>query len=251
MTGARVIEETPAANGGASHLVHAEWMAGYPVVAGITTRPGAPSFGLTGAANGLEPLDAYAGLARDLGMVGASIVIQVHGSRVVRVPSPACPAVACFGRADGLVTDGRRSLLAVTAADCVPIYVLDPERPAIGMLHAGWRGTAAGILAAGVAAFETHFGSRPSDLLLHLGPAISGARYEVGPEVLREFGVESDSPAGLDLRDELVRQARECGVDPGRISRSSLCTASRDQLLHSHRASGGKAGRMAAFLGLV
>ena len=251
MTGVRTVHEVPAAGGSVSRLVHEDWQdTDSGIVAGITTRVGAPSFGLAGSAHAVQPLDSYRDLAHELGMDGVSIVIQVHGVSVVHVPAPPPPAVACFGRADGLVTAGERSLLAVTAADCVPIYLYDPSRRAIGLLHAGWRGAAAGILGAGLKALGECFGSSTSDLLVHLGPSISGVRYEVGPEVLGAFGVESTAPAGLDLRDHLVEQALEAGVPVERISRSGWCTATHSDLLHSHRASAGAAGRMAAYIGL-
>lgn len=251
MTSVRTIREIPANCGKVSRLLNEDWQKrGDGIVAGITTRRGAPSFGLSGAANAVEPLDAYRELAEELRMDGVSVVIQVHGPRVVHVPAPPPIAVACFGRADGMVTDGSRCLLAVTAADCVPIYLFDPSHRAIGLLHAGWRGAAAGVLVAGIAALGRCFGSTASNLLVHLGPSISGDRYEVGPEVLGAFGIESEGAAGLDIRDHLAKQALEAGVPSDRLTRSAWCTSTHSDLLHSHRASGGTAGRMAAFVGL-
>jgi len=250
VTEVRIVEEVPARDGSVSRLVLEEWQRDGGVAAGITTRPGAPTFGLASAPNAVEPIDAYLSLASDVDMEAVSVVVQVHGDRVVDVPDPPPPALACFGRADGLVTKGGRSLLAVTAADCVPIYLYDPLRRAVGILHAGWRGAAAGLLASGVQTLADRCGAAPSDLLIHFGPSISGDRYEVGPEVLREFGLEASGPGMLDLRDQLVRQALEAGIPADHISRSAWCTATHSDLFHSHRASGGTAGRMAAYIGL-
>ena len=74
-------------------------------------------------------------------------------------------------------------LLTVTIADCVPVFIADPVRRAVGLFHAGWRGTAAGVFESGMATLGEAFGSTPGDITVHLGPAICGECYEVGPEV--------------------------------------------------------------------
>jgi YfiH family protein len=149
---------------------------------------------------------------------------------------------------DGHLTTSAGVLLLVTVADCVPVYLVAPGR-AIGLLHAGWRGTAAGILERGIAEL-TAAGSAPSDLVMHSGVAICGDCYEVGSEVLTGCGVPppAEGPWHLDLRAVLAERARCAGVQ--QITVSSWCTAHDRPRFYSHRASGGTDGRMVAYLGI-
>jgi copper oxidase (laccase) domain-containing protein len=118
------------------------------------------------------------------------------------------------------------------------------------MMHAGWRGASAGILPDGLAELQRLFGVQPESIRVYLGPSICGTCYEVGTEVLEAFGRPSVGRALLDLRSELQRQAEEAGVPPASITRSEWCTRCGSVRLHSHRASGPEAGRMAAFVGI-
>jgi copper oxidase (laccase) domain-containing protein len=138
----------------------------------------------------------------------------------------------------------------VTVADCVPASLVDPERRAVALLHAGWRGVAAGILQRGLAVLGERWGSRPADLWLHLGPAICGACYEVGPEVFEALGLEVPAaPQPLDLRKLLAHGAAFAGVCEERISVSVHCTRCGGPELWSHRA--GDRQRQAGFLAIL
>ncbi len=153
---------------------------------------------------------------------------QVHGA-VVRVHVDPRAGVWMAGDGDGHVTRTPGLLLAVTLADCVPVFVADPVQRAVGLLHAGWRGAAAGMLERGLAALGRGFGSLPSDLFVHLGPAICGQCYEVGPEVFAALGETVPSgPAAVDLRAVLRRRALAAGVDRGRLIVSEECTLCGD-----------------------
>ncbi len=206
-------------------------------------------FGLT--SGGPTVLRRYEALARAAGMGGSVVARQVHGTRVVEADLPPQCGARVIGEADGLVTEQAGLLLAVTAADCVPVFVVDVEGRGIGLLHAGWRGAAGGILEAGLVAIERDLGIDRSRLVVYLGPAICHSCYEVGVNVLRAFGRVATRPACLDLRSELARQAHGAGVAPSRVLRSEWCTRCGPVPLHSHRAQGARAGRMAAFLGLA
>jgi copper oxidase (laccase) domain-containing protein len=139
-------------------------------------------------------------------------------------------------------------LLAVSVADCVPVYLTAPAAGAIALLHAGWRGTAAGILEAGIEVLERHAAVSRSDIVMHCGVSICGSCYEVGPEViLNVTGRSVDNPERLDLRAELARRAERAGVTE--VTISPHCAAHDGGRFHSHRASGGRAGRMIAYLG--
>jgi YfiH family protein len=140
--------------------------------------------------------------------------------------------------ADGHVTDARGTALCVGVADCVPIFLGHPSGM-VGMLHAGWRGTVAGILDRGLTAF-VRAGHATADVVVHLGPAICGRCYEVGPDVYQQLtGSAVAAPTLVDLRGVLADQARRLGVRE--VTVSPACTRCDGELLYSHRA--GDAGR--------
>jgi YfiH family protein len=149
---------------------------------------------------------------------------------------------------DGHLAAEPGLLLVVTVADCVPIYVVDRRGRGLGLLHAGWRGTAAGMLEAGVRALCERSGGDPMDLAVHLGVGICGECYEVGPEVAWAVrGEGARGPVHLDLRAELAARARRLGVDE--VTVSAFCSAHDGARFFSHRASQGDGGRMVAYLG--
>lgn len=226
------------------------------IVCGVTTT----ARGDLGVANASAERVAavYGNLARGLGFRRVSVPNQVHGTDIREIRAgPGSDSGPCTvtraGRVDGQLADEAGWLLAATAADCVPIFLWSRELGRIGLLHAGWRGAAAGILSRSLARFvrDSGGGARGAvrDLRVHLGPAICGRCYEVDTPVLSAFGF-GGACARLDLRGMLAAQAAAAGVERDALSSSRLCTSCGPGDLHSHRASGGAAGRMAAFLGL-
>ena len=174
---------------------------------------------------------------------------QVHETRIVVHDGVGKGVLETGGGADGHATADPGVLLAVTVADCVPVYLLDTDARAVALLHAGWRGTAAGILPRGIALLGQRWGSDPGDLLVHLGPAICGACYEVGPEVFEALGLEAPpDPAPLDMRAALARQARSAGVPTEKVTVSDVCTLCGGSNLFSHRA--GRSERQVAVMGI-
>jgi len=174
---------------------------------------------------------------------------QVHETRIVVHDGGGSGLREAAGAADGHATAESGVLLAVTVADCVPVYLLDAEARAVALLHAGWRGTAAGILPRGVALLSQRWGTDPGGLLVHLGPAICGECYEVGPEVFEALGLKAPSaPAPVDVRAALARQARTAGVPADRITVSDVCTLCGSSNLFSHRA--GRSERQVAVMGI-
>ncbi|MDX1579142.1 MAG: polyphenol oxidase family protein [Gemmatimonadota bacterium] len=224
------------------------------LVCGITRAAGG-DYGVAGAAVG-GLLDGWGDLAASLGFGGVSVPLQVHGRDVVRVGrreaarADGAPATILLlpGRVDGHVTTTPGLLLGATAADCVPVYALDPGAGAWGLAHAGWRGVAAGVLEV-LRDRMIDAGAGGPEMLLHLGPAICGPCYEVDEPVLEALGLPGDR-ARVDLRGLLVRQALEAGFSRERISTSALCTRCGPAGLHSYRRDGTRSGRMAAFLGM-
>jgi hypothetical protein len=164
-------------------------------------------------------------------------VSQVHGLRILRVRRADAPAVVCAEEADGLVGDEPGLGLSVHVADCTPILMADPETGACAALHAGWRGTVAGMASAGVQSMVSQFGCRPWDLRVVLGPCIGPCCFEVGPEVAAAFlaavptagesGVILSAPSKkprIDLRRFQRAQLEAAGVLPQNIDASADCT---------------------------
>ncbi len=110
---------------------------------------------------------------------------QVHSARAVR----ATPGQTPPPEADGIVTDTPGVVLAVLTADCQPVLFADPNAGVIGAAHAGWRGALDGVLEATLDAMEA-LGADRSDIVAVIGPSISQAAYEVGPEFLDDFVAE-------------------------------------------------------------
>ncbi len=174
---------------------------------------------------------------------------QVHGGRVLWHAAAGAGWTLLEG-ADGHATASPGLALLVTVADCVPIYLVAPAKRAVALLHAGWRGTAAGILANGLEILRREAGVTPAEVVLHAGVAISGPCYEVGAEVVTGVGREATGPGPwhLDLREVILEQAGRLGV--GEATASGHCSSAQRDAFFSHRGSGGRDGRMVAYLGL-
>jgi YfiH family protein len=177
-------------------------------------------------------------------------VRQVHGTRVVDA-SEAGEDVA----ADALVASEPGWTLRISVADCVPLLLAAPERGVVAAVHAGWRGTAAGIVAATLSHLHDRFGVRPGELHAAIGPAISGPRYQVGPEVvlaLREAGApasvatadaEADGRYRVSVPEAVRALLIRGGVAADRIHAGRWCTASDPERFYSHRRDAGRTGR--------
>ena len=286
----RPLSELPA-------LQHPDWADRFPwLIQGTTTRgPGRPfDFALFGTAVDADAARAHWEALRLC--VDARRVVharQVHGAEVrvhgaevsargeiragselrarsevrargreVHVERGGAPGLHLAEPCDAHVTSERGLLLAVTTADCVPVFLVDPRRRAVAVAHAGWRGAAAGVLERAIGSLARprpggSEGSRPAsgersraeDLHVHLGPAICCSCYEVGREVFRALGLPTpDGPAPLDLRAALAERAAAEGVPSTSITVSGHCTRCTDSGLFSHR--GGDAGRQVGYLGL-
>jgi polyphenol oxidase len=228
------------------------WKAELGVVAGITGRGPDPGrgfdLGLWGEAPVGEVMSRWRLLCRSFpGFSAVVLGTQVHGAEVMSVgPSQGWLQIDGI---DGWVTTMPGVLLTVTVADCVPVY-LAVAGQGVALLHAGWRGTAAGILGRGLERLLAETGSTPDDVVMHCGVGICGSCYEVGSEVMSGCGVPGDGPGPwrLDLRQTLADQGTRLGVP--RITRSSHCSAHDRPTFYSHRASGGSDGRMVAYLGM-
>jgi YfiH family protein len=169
---------------------------------------------------------------------------QVHSAACV----DAGGRCGVLGEGDALLEDAPGSVVAIRTADCIPILLADERLRAVAAVHAGWRGTAAGIAAAAVAAMRSRFGTRPGDLHAAIGPGIGVCCYEVGPEVAAHFG--GWERMRIDLAAANRRQLETAGVAPRRIHASNLCTLCRPAEFHSFRRDGDSAGRLYSFAGI-
>ena len=167
---------------------------------------------------------------------------QVHDARVL-VHAPGWEGWLRGNQADGHVVTARGTAVAVTIADCVPVFLAHPSG-AIALLHSGWRGTAARIVEQGIAALA-HRGFPTAELRMHLGPAICGKCYEVSPEVIERLTGESASKSRpVDLRAMIADHARALGVQ--HVSITPSCTRCNNDRFYSHRA--GDRGRQVAVI---
>jgi len=186
---------------------------------------------------------------------------------------------------DGLITRMQGVVVAIQTADCLPVILVDTKQRAVGVFHAGWRGTVKRIVEKGVGEMRRHFGTLPRDIKAAIGPGVHSCCYEVGPEVRQQFESQfayaddlfretkesdpvrekypllfltarapghSELPTKifLDLAEANRRQLIDVGVLPKNISTSRLCTACSPDLLFSYRAEKGVTGRMMGAAGI-
>jgi YfiH family protein len=222
-------------------------------------------------------------VATVLGLAGRpwALARQVHGNRVVAVDTgtglgagPAAPgsgrvgAVGLgqgppegkppVGEADGLVTTDPGVVLAVLAADCAPVLLADPAAGVVGAVHAGWRGLAAGVVEAGVAAMAA-LGADPAATVGLVGPAAGGCCYEVGPEVREVVGARypaalattRDGRPALDPAAGAAQALERAGVEGTNVRLVGECTVDLADRYFSHRRDHGRTGRQAGLIALV
>ncbi len=239
--------------------IPADWPAPAGVHAGATTREGGTSTGVYASLNlGTHVGDAPAAveenrarLRRLLRLPGEPAWLeQVHGTRVVDLARDRADAPA-----DAAVCAVPGTVCAVLTADCLPVVLCSRDGQAVGVAHAGWRGLAAGVVEATVAAL-TRVGAPPADLLAWIGPCIGPGAYEVGDEV-REAFTASDPEAAVAFSANArgrwqadlpaLARLRLARVGVMRVYGGQLCTASDATRFYSHRRDG-RCGRLATLV---
>lgn len=195
-------------------------------------------------------------------------VRQVHGAHIAQAErdevewswhTPEGRRLHSLGAADGIVA-GRGRFLMVQYADCVPILLVAPGAQVTAVVHAGWRGTAAGAAQAAVAALGRHYGVQPRAIHGVIGPAVGPCCYEVDEPVAGAVGAALVDPGQvvhprtggkyrLDLAGANAQLLAAAGVPRGQILVARLCTACRPQWFFSHRGERGRTGRMALVAG--
>ena len=183
-------------------------------------------------AEALSRLDAvHREIRGSIGMGGWPLLTaeQIHGKKVAIVDRPV-DSDKHFAGCDGFITNQRRIALGIYVADCCAIYLVDPNTPAIGLVHSGRKGTELGVVTNAITQMVECFGSEPAELIVQLSPCIRPPHYEI------------------DFAEEIIEQCRAQGVL--KIHDSGVCTACDLDRYYSYRAEKGKTGRMLALLGL-
>ena len=215
--------------------------AGLGILAFTTTRE-MGSFGLQSEEPVGEVFARWGALRESLGGARLASARQVHGATVLR-HVPGWTGWLRADDADGHLAPLRGTAMAVTIADCVPVFIAHPNG-ATALLHSGWRGTAARIIAEAVDLLAKE-NAPASELIVHCGPAICGRCYEVSPDVYAALtGRRVDRPTTVDLRALIADHARALGVRE--ITVSERCTRCDNDRFFSHRA--GDAGRQLGVL---
>jgi YfiH family protein len=213
-------------------------------VRAFTTGRAAGSFSTAGSEPVGDVMARWDALREELSPGGPRLATsrQVHGARVV-LHDGSWEGWLRTGEADGHASVGRGTAMAVSIADCVPVFIAH-QSGAAALLHSGWRGTAGRIIEHGIAALTSR-GVSAAELRVHLGPAICGRCYEVSPDVYERLtGTRPSSARPVDLRAIIAAHARSAGVT--HITASSACTRCHNDRFYSHRA--GDSGRQLGVL---
>ncbi|MCX5693847.1 MAG: peptidoglycan editing factor PgeF [Candidatus Omnitrophica bacterium] len=176
---------------------------------------------------------------------------QVHGKNVEYVSeknkgSGALDYDSSIADTDGFITDQPLLPIAILTADCLSIFIYDPHRPAIAVLHAGWRSTQQNIAQEGIRVMQNKFGSQPQDLLVGFGPSIRSCCFEVEKDFKSNFAfglIKRNGRVFMDIALINQRQLMECGVGAENIFDPKFCTYS-DSDLFSFRKEAKDAGRI-------
>ena len=222
-------------------FVHPQWEREFPwLVQGITGREFG-NFASFGSQTAEVVQRQWRELRRRVGVKAGVHGRQVHGNTVLQ-HGALPPGMFFADDSDGHLTTSPGVLLAVSIADCVPVTIVDVQKRVVAALHAGWRGTAAGIVAECVREIG-------NDVLVHLGPAICGDCYEVGPEVHTALGLTTPATnTPVDLRAVLRQQCLDLGIADDAITTSAWCTKCGDSPFYSHR--GGHPERQVTVIGM-
>jgi YfiH family protein len=212
-----------------------------------------------GADAGSSQAEGWDALAQSMG-VSESVLLrlrQIHGRQVVTVRRGARGSMSEPPEADAFVSDDPGTALAVRGADCVPLLLADRVTGAVGAVHAGWRGTAAGAAIATVRAMQTTFGSQPSELVAAIGPSIGPCCYRVGQELVDRFAAAGHPGEAIEhwfvradgLRLDLWTSSRDqlvgVGLREDAVHLSRVCTACNLEQCFSFRREGAPTGRLA------
>lgn len=172
----------------------------------------------------------------------AAIPEQVHGDNVEVITES-----GIYPDTDSLITNVPGIVLIIHTADCVPLFLYEPENRVIGLVHAGWRGVYKGIVKKTIEVIIKNFSTNSKNISAFLGPSIGPCCYRIGSNIKQKFSSKYIHNCYLDLWTCLHDQLAEAGCSPENILLSRLCTSCHPEWFFSHRRSKGETGRMAAF----
>jgi polyphenol oxidase len=187
-------------------------------------------------------------------------VTQVHGDDLLLIDEPNQDYSHFLKlECDGIITNQPEVMIGVCVADCFPVLLMDPVNRVIAVLHAGWKGTAAGICKKGVEALVSMFGADPRNILAAVGPGIGACCYEVDAPVIDAFrkgeagvpGFIEEKGAGkwrLDLSMANLRQLLRAGLREENVETEKLCVSCSKDFFYSYRRDGGETGRQMGFI---
>jgi hypothetical protein len=176
---------------------------------------------------------------------GMASLKQIHSA----VPLLADRTEGCVGEGDALLTNQPGVTVSVRTADCFPVLLVDMHHQSVAAIHAGWRGTADGVVVAVLRRMRAEFGANAVDISAAVGPGIGACCYEVGEEVARRFGLPR---AGrLDLGARILRQLTDYGVPRQQISLAGACTFCGPAHFYSWRRDRESAGRMISYVRII
>lgn len=262
--------------GGVPYLFSVQMESAGGVAHGFSTRQGGVSTGIfdslnLGVSRGDDPDHVRENYHRFLAAVGAPDSLlaacnQVHGTEIRNLTTADLkhdPYDKTPLDADGILTAIPGVTLTVFSADCIPVLLYDPKRRVIAALHAGWRGTAAGIVTAAVEQMTALYGTDPSDILAAIGPGIDKCCFETHEDVpnamtsalasesLPFIDLLENGKFTVDLKGINARRLELAGVDPTHIDLCRDCTCCQEELYWSHRRQGTQRGSMASVITLL
>lgn len=216
-------------------MVYLEELTRYPIVHGISTRR--------------TRVDDF---LKEIGVADLPLaqLEQVHKGQVVKVTSKTNLSSKIAG-CDGAITNAKGIALMVLTADCLPIFLYDTDKNAIGIAHAGWRGTAEGISKNVINAMKAEFKSDPAKILVGFGPAIRQCCYEVSSEFLVHFPdsvVKMAHKYYFDLAGENAEQLLSVGVISKNMFDCGICTSCKSDEFYCYRKEKDKTARMASVI---
>lgn len=243
---------------------------------GFSTRKGGVSTGMwdslnLGVSRGDDPDHVRENYRRFLSAVGAKSSLlamcnQVHGTEIRNLTTADLkqdPYGKVSFEADGIMTAIPGVILTVFSADCIPVLLYDPNRRVIAALHAGWRGTAAGIVTAAVEQMTAVYGTDPGDILAAIGPGIDQCCFETHEDVpnamtsalacgsLPFIHLMENGKFSVDLKGINAKRLELAGLDPANIALCRDCTCCQADKYWSHRRQGTQRGSMASVIELI
>ena len=188
-----------------------------------------------------------------MGIEGDHVVYpeQTHSANIAVVIEP-----GTVQNCDALITNKTNLFLSIQTADCFPVFLFDPDKSVVALVHSGWRGTAQNIVGKTLIRLQGIFNSNTTNLLAAIGPGVLQRNYQVDTLVAKHFSdtyLIKDGPGHfkLDIRQAIYNQLLDGGVQTGNIEIIPVCSFEEKGLFYSYRRDGQKSGRMMGIIGLT